>query len=326
MKRREFIAGLGGAAAWPLTARAQQPAVPVIGLLQGRTPEAAEPLTMAFHKGLGEIGFVEGRNVTMEYRYAGGNFDAIPALAAELVGRRVSVIAAGSPAGSAAKAATAAIPIVFMGGGDPVKAGLVASINRPGSNVTGVSMLGGTELTGKRIGLLHQLVPQVTVVGALLDATGGSGADDQLPEVNEAGRRLALSVRTVKVGSEQEFDGAFAQLAREHAGALIITSSTFFNTYRDRLIALAARHSLPTIYELREFAQAGGLMSYAPNLIDAFRQGGIYTGRVLKGEKPADMPVIQPTRFEFVINLKTAKVLGLEIPSGVLAIADEVID
>jgi putative ABC transport system substrate-binding protein len=326
MKRREFIAGLGGAAAWPMVARAQQPARPVVGLLQLRTPEAAEPLNAAFRGGLAETGFVEGRNVAIEYRYASGNFAALPALAAELVRRRVNVIAAGSPAGLVAKAATAAIPIVFMGGGDPVKAGLVASINRPGGNVTGVSILGGVDLTSKRIGLLHQLVPQVTVFGALLDASYSvAGAEDQLAEVTAAGQRLGLSIRTVRIGSEHDFDDALATLVREGAGALIVTPSTFFNIYRDRLVALAARYRLPTIYELREFAEAGGLSTYAPSLIDTFRQAGIYTGRMLKGEKPAYLPVLLPAKFEFVINLKTAKALGLIIPETLLATADEVI-
>jgi putative ABC transport system substrate-binding protein len=290
------------------------------------SPEAAEPLNVAFRGGLAEAVFVEGRNVAIEYRYARGIFAAVPALAAELVRRRVSVIAAGAPTGLAAKAATAEIPIVFIGGGDPVKAGLVARINRPGGNVTGVSMFGGADLIGKRIGLLHQVVPDATVVGALLDATGGTSAlEDELVEVNKAARRLGLAIRTSQIGSKRDFDDAFANLARERAGALIVTSSTFFNTYRDRLVALAGRYRLPTIYELREFVEAGGLISYAPSLIDANHRAGIYTGRVLKGEKPADLPVLLPEKFEFVINLKTAKALGLTIPETLLATADEVI-
>jgi putative tryptophan/tyrosine transport system substrate-binding protein len=306
--------------------RAQQPAVPVIGLLTLRTPEAAEPLNVAFRGGLAEAGFVEDRNVAIEYRYAGGNFTTVAALAAELVRHRVSVIAAGAPTGLAAKAATAEIPIVFIGGGDPVKAGLVTRINRPGGNVTGVSMFGGADLIGKRIGLLHQVVPDAKVVGALLDATGGTSAlEDQLAEVNKAARRLGLSMRTSQIGSEHDFEDAFAALARESSGALIVTSSTFFNTYRDRLVALAGRYRLPTIYELREFVEAGGLISYAPSLVDANRRAGIYVGRVLKGEKPADLPVLLPEKFEFVINLKTAKALGLTIPETLLATADEVI-
>jgi putative ABC transport system substrate-binding protein len=325
MRRREFIVGLGGAAAWPLGAQAQQATpLPVVGLLQGRTRGAAEPLTAAFRGGLAETGFIEGRNVKIEYRFADGNFDALPALAAELVHRRVSVIAAGSPAGFAAKAATDAVPIVFIGGGDPIKAGLVASINRPQGNVTGVTLLGGSELVGKRLGLLHELVPQVTVVGALLASV--AGAEDQSPELTEAGRRLGLSIRTARIGSERDFDDAFATLAREGVRALIVMSSTFFNTYRDRLIALAARYRLPTIYEPREFAQAGGLITYAPSFLDAFRHAGIYTGRVLKGEKPADLPVLLPTKFEMVINLKTAKALGLTIPETLKATADKVIE
>jgi putative tryptophan/tyrosine transport system substrate-binding protein len=322
MRRREFIAGLG-AAAWPLTGLAQQPAVPVVGLLQGRTREAAEPLTISFREGLAKVGFIEGRNVAIQYRYADGNFDTLPALAVELVRQRVNVIAAGSPAGLAARAATEAIPIVFIGGGDPVKAGLVASINRPEGNVTGVTLFGASELAGKRLGLLYQLVPRLAVVGALLASV--AGAEDQWPELSEAGQRLGLSIRTARIGSERDFDDAFASLARERVGALIVTSSTFFNTYRDRLVALAAHYRLPTIYEPREFAQAGGLATYAPSFLDAFHQAGIYTGRILKGEKPADLPVLQPTKFELVINLNTAKALGLTVPETLLATADEVI-
>jgi putative tryptophan/tyrosine transport system substrate-binding protein len=324
MKRREFIAGLGSAAAWPVMARAQPSAgLPVVGLLQGRTREAANPLTAAFQTGLAEIGFVEGRNVTFEYRYADGNFDRLPGLAAELVRQRVNVIAAGTPAGLAAKAATDAIPIVFIGGGDPIKAGLVASINRPEGNVTGVTLFGGSELTGKRLELLHQLVPQVTVMGALLASV--AGAEDQMPELGDAGRHLGLSIRTARISGECDFEDAFATLAREPVGALIVMSSTFFNTYRDRLVALAARYRLPAIYEPREFAQAGGLVTYAPSFLDAFRQAGIYTGRILKGEKPSELPVQLPTKFEFVVNLKTAKSLGLTVPETLLATADEVI-
>jgi putative tryptophan/tyrosine transport system substrate-binding protein len=296
MKRREFIAGLGGAVAWPLTARTQQTAqtaVPVVGLLQGRSPETAS------------------------------EFDRLPELAADLVSRRVNVIAAGYPAGEAAKAATSMIPIVFMGGSDPVRTGLVTSINRPGGNVTGVSLV-ASDLESKRIGILRELVPRATVLGAMIYTTDLS-ADFELQEVKEAGRRLGISVEPVKVDSERDFDEAFATLARKRADAIIVMAATYFNIYRDRLVALAARYSIPTAYELREFAEAGGLMTYGPSIKDAFRQGGVYSGRVLKGEKPADLPVLLPAKFELVINLTTAKALGLDVPETLLATADELI-
>jgi putative tryptophan/tyrosine transport system substrate-binding protein len=288
--------------------------VPLVGLVHPRSPETAAPLVAAFRRGLAEAGFLEGRNVAIEYRYANGNLEVLPALAAELVRLRVDVIAAGYPGGSAAKAATATIPIVFIGGGDPVKGGLVERINRPGGNVTGVSMLAG-DLEAKRLSLLHQLVPHAALIGVLLDATTSAAeSGDQLSEVNGAVRRLGLSARVSKVAMEHDFENAFAGFAREHVDAVIVTASTFFNTYRDQLVALSDRYALPTAYELREFAQAGGLMSYAPSLVDVARQAGTYVGRVLKGEKPSDMPVLLPTRFEFVINAKTAKTLGLVAP------------
>jgi putative tryptophan/tyrosine transport system substrate-binding protein len=324
MRRREFIAGLGSAAAWPLAARAQQTAIPVIGLLQGRSLETAVANTAAFRQGLRDGGFVEGQNVAIEYRYANGQYDRLPPLAAELVSRRVNVIAAGYPSGQAAKDATATIPIVFIGGSDPVRAGLVASLNRPGGNVTGVSVL-GSDLETKRIELLHELVPHAAIIGALIDANDGQ-AEFQLQEVKKAVRRLGLSAEAVDVGRGRDFDDAFATFVRERAGALIVAASTFFNFNRDRLVALAARHNIPTIYELREFAEAGGLISYAPSLTETFRQGGIYVSRVLKGEKPADLPVLLPTKFELAINLKTAKALGLTIPETLLATADKLIE
>jgi putative tryptophan/tyrosine transport system substrate-binding protein len=322
IKRRQFIAGLGGVAAWPLAARAQQSALPVVGFLQGQSPETAAPLIEAFRRGLAESGFVEGRNVVVEYRLANGEAGRVPGLAAELVNRQVNVLASGYGTARAAKAATATIPIVFMGGADPVKAGLVASINRPTGNITGVSLY-AAELTGKRIGLLHELVPQTSVLGALISSPD---TEFQLEQVKEAGRRLGLSVKAAQVGSERDFDDAFATLLREGAGAIIVTASILFNNNPGRLVALAARHRIPTAYELREFVVAGGLMGYAPSIADAFRQGGQYTGRILKGEKPADLPVLLPTKFELVINRKTAKALGLTIPETLLATADEVIE
>ena len=324
MNRREFIAGLGGAAAWPLAVRAQQPTMPVVGYLQGGTPERTQPIIAAFRQGLAESGFVEGRNVVIEYRLANGQPDRVPALAAELVSRRVNVLASGYQTAHAAKAATTTIPIVFMGGADPVRSGLVASINRPGGNITGVS-LASVELLGKRLGLLRELVPQAAILGALIDVN--LDPDFQvLQDIQEAARRLSLSVVAANVRNERDFDEAFTTLARERVDAVIVPPSVLFNDNPARLAALAARHRLATAYELREFVEAGGLMAYAPSITEAFRQGGVYTGRVLKGEKPADMPVLLPTKFEFALNLKTAKALGLTVPPTLLAIADEVIE
>jgi putative ABC transport system substrate-binding protein len=324
MNRRDVITLLGGAAAaWPLGARAQQPAVPVVGFFQ--YGPAGGPSAAAFREGLSEMGFVEGRNVTIEYRFADTQSERLPAMAADLVQRRVAVIAAGPRAHDAAKAATATIPIIFMSGGDPVRMGLVASLNRPGGNITGVTVL-GTDLTGKRLGLLHDLVPQATLIGALRDSTVPDLLLPQLQEVQAAGRSLGRPIRIMTVDGPGEYESAFANLAREGAGALFVINSANFVTLRVQLIALAARYRLPASYEFRDFAEAGGLMSYGPRLSDAYRQVGHYAGRILKGEKPADLPVMLPTKFELVINLKTAKALGMTIPPGVLAIADEVIE
>jgi putative tryptophan/tyrosine transport system substrate-binding protein len=325
MRRREFVLGLVGAVTlWPRGGRAQQAVRPVIGLLQGRSAETAVALVAAFKQGLRDLGFVEGQNVDIEFRYANGQYDKMAALAAELVNRRVNVIAAGYPSGRFAKAATTTIPIVFIGGSDPVRAGLVDSINRPGGNVTGVSVLAG-DLETKRIQLLHELLPRAAVIGALLDANDPQ-AKLQSEEVESAGRRLGVATRSVNVGSESEFDDAFATLARERTDALIVTASVFFNVNRDRIIALAARYAIPAVYELREFADAGGLMTYSPSLTESFRQAGMYTARVLKGDNPADLPVLLPAKFEFVLNLKTAKALGLDVPQTLLVSADEVIE
>ena len=323
--RRQFISLLGGAAAaWPLTARAQQAAMPVVGYLRVTPADVFPHTTEAFRRGLAEAGFVEGRNVTIEYRYADGKLDRLPALAADLVQRRVSVIVAGPGADEAAKAATTTIPIVFISGGDPVRRGLVPNLNRPGGNLTGVTMF-ADDLEAKRIGLLHELVPRATPIAVLVDAISPQAAF-QVQQVQEAGRNIGVPVRIVNIGSDHDYDGAFATIAREKIGALLVAASTTFNAVRERLTTLASRHAIPAMYEIREFVEVGGLMSYAPRVTDAYHQVGLYTGRILKGEKPADLPVMLPTKFEFVINFRTAKALGIEVPPTLSARADEVIE
>jgi putative tryptophan/tyrosine transport system substrate-binding protein len=324
VKRREFIAGLGSVTVWPARARSQQTSMPIVGFLHGRSPETTQSVIAAFRRGLAETGFVEGRNVLIEYRLASGHPEKVPALAAELVSRQVNVMASGYQTARAAVAATPTIPIVFMGGNDPVKGGLVASLNRPGGNVTGVSIL-ATELVPKRVGLLHELVPQATAIGALIDNDAAAEPEIKLPELESAARHLHLSIKPAYVYSERDFEDAFALFARESVGAVVVMPSTLFNNNPNRLVELAARYRIPTFYELREFVQAGGLLSYAPSLTEAFRLGGVYTGRVLKGEKPSDLPVLLPGKFELVINLTTAKALGLTVPETLLATADEVI-
>jgi putative tryptophan/tyrosine transport system substrate-binding protein len=325
--RRKFITLLGSVAGAPpmlapLATRAQQQVMPVIGLLSGTS--FSDTRKSAFGQGLKEEGVVEGRNVAIEYRYAEGKLDRLPALAAELIQRRVTVIVAGPAADAAAKAATATVPIVFMSGVDPVRRGLVSSLNRPGGNLTGVTMF-ADDLEAKRIGLLHEMVPRATSIAVLVDTTVFP-APYQVQQVQAAGRSFGLPIRIMSIGSERDYDGAFATVAREQIGALLVTASINFIPVRERLTALAASYAIPAMYDLREFAEVGGLMSYAPNVLEAYRQVGIYTGRILKGEKPADLPVILPTKFEFVINLKTAKALGLEVPPMLLAIANDVID
>ena len=325
MKRREFITLVGGAAvAWPLTARAQQSA-PIIGFLNSASPAAFAHFVAAFRRGLNEIGYVEGRNVAIEYRWAESQFDRLPGMASDLVRSQVAVIAAtGSPAvAHAAKAATTSIPIVFLTG-DPVRDGLVASLNRPGGNATGMGLFADV-LAAKRLELLRELVPNSAVVGLLVDP-GSPEATPQLSDAEAAARAIGQQIAVLSAGSEAEIDRAFVTLAEQRVGTLLVLGSAFFTSQRDKIVALAAQYRLPAIYEWREFSTAGGLISYGTSLADAYRQVGVYAGRILKGEKPADLPVLQPTKFELVINLKTAKSLGLTVPNKLIALADEVIE
>jgi putative ABC transport system substrate-binding protein len=326
MRRRDFIAGFAGSAAtWPLAARAQQKAMPVIGVLTPTSPGPFSTLAAAFREGLSEAGYVQGQNLAIEYRYAEGHYDRLPALAADLVGRKVDVIVANSPpAALAAKSATSTIPIVFRGGADPVGAGLVASLARPGGNLTGVSML-LDELTAKRLELLSELVPRVGVI-ALLVNPNSPNAERVIQEVQQAARAKGVQLSILKASTETEIDTAFASLIELAAGALLVSADPFLSSRREQLVALASRHAVPSIYAWREFAAAGGLISYGPSLTTAFRLVGIYAGKVLKGAKPADLPVQAPTKFELVINLKTAKALGLQIPPKLVFTADEVIE
>ena len=322
MKRREFIMLLGGAATWPLGARAQQPSMPVIGLLGATTPHGYAAQLAAFHQG--EAGFIEGRNVAIEYRWAEDQYDRLPALAADLVRRQVTVIATlgGNTASVAAKAATTTIPVVFHGSVDPVEAGLVASLNRPGGNVTGVVTL-NMDTGQKRLELMHELLPAATTIGLLLNPANAV-AEAQSKDLQAAARTLGLQLRIANASTERDFDAAFASLSQGQVPGLVIGTDGFLVSQSEQLAALTVRHSLPTIFQYRAFVVAGGLMSYGGSVTDSYRLSGVYTGRILKGEKPADLPVQQATKVELIINLKTAKTLGITFPITLLGRADEV--
>jgi putative ABC transport system substrate-binding protein len=326
LRRREFITLISSAAMWPLAAGAQQSAMPMIGYLSARSPDETAHLVEAFRRGLGEQGFVEGQNVTIEYRWALGQYDRLPAMAAELVRRPVTVLTTtgGEPSALAAKAATSTIPIVFTVGGDPVKLGLVTSYNSPGGNATGVSLL-TNPAEPKRIGLLRELVPQATTIGFLLNPTLAQSAS-QTSDVQEAAHTLNLQVRILPASNDREIESAFESIAPQRIQALAVAADPFFDSRREKIVALAAHHAVPTIYHFREYAVVGGLVSYGTSASDAYRQVGVYTGRVLKGVKPTVLPVVQSVKFELVINLKVAKALDLTIAPSLLALADEVIE
>lgn len=325
MRRRELITLLGSAAAWPLAAQAQQPAMPVVGFLNPNSPDAAKSFVAAFAEGLKTIGYNDGQNLTIAYRWAEGHDERLAPLAADLVRRQVAVIMAGAtPSALAAKAVTRTIPIVFQLGIDPVKAGLVASLNRPGGNITGVTNV-TVGLGAKRLGILHELAPRATPLAILGDPTGGT-YETQRAELETAASALGLNIIFLNASSATEIDTAFASLVQQQAGAVLLTDNPLFNGRREQLVALAARYAIPAMYTFREFAAIGGLVSYASSITDGYRRAGIYVARILKGEKPGDLPVEQPTKFNLVINLKTAIALGITVPPKLLAIADEVIE
>ena len=327
MKRRDFIVLVGGAtAAWPVTVCAQQSTMPVVGFLNAASPQGYPRPLSAFLKGLGEAGYVDGRNVVIQYRWAEGHNERLPAMAADLVQSQVTVIAATStPAALAAKAATSSIPIVFETGGDPIRLGLVAGLDRPGGNVTGAASL-AVEVTAKGLELLHELIPSARVIGLLINPNEPAAAEPQQREVLSAARKFALEVHVLNAGTERELDSIFAKLVDLQASALVISAGAFFSSHSKQLAELAVRHSIPTIHTAREFTTAGGLLSYGSDITDSYRLAGIYTGRILKGEKPGDLPVQQATKVELIINLKTAKILGITVPLPILGRADEVIE
>jgi putative tryptophan/tyrosine transport system substrate-binding protein len=328
MKRREFITLLGGAAAaWPLAARAQQPAMPVVGFVTGRSPEASERIARAFRKGLNEAGYVEGQNVTVKYHSLDGEHDRLPSLMADLVRRHVAVIATlgSNPAALAAKAATTTIPIVFGVGADPVELGLVASLARPGSNATGINFF-VADIAAKRLGLLHDLMPKAVRIAVLVNPANASTAEATLRDIPEAARTLGLQIQVLNASTSREIEVAFATIVHDRADALFVAPDALFISRSVQFATLAARHGIPSTYGTRENVEAGGLMSYGTDIRDAYRQTGVYTGQILHGAKPADLPVLQSTKFEFVINLQTARALGIEVPNAIQLLADEVIE
>jgi putative tryptophan/tyrosine transport system substrate-binding protein len=325
MRRREVIAGLG-AVAWPLAVRAQQPPLPLVGFLNGASATELKDRVAAFRDGLAEVGRMEGRNVEIDYRWGDGRYDRLPELATALVRRNAAVIAAtgGVPAVRAAKAASSEIPIVFTMGADPVEAGLVASLNRPGGNITGITLL-SAPIVSKRIGLLRELNPRTKVIAVLLNPTSATG-EIELTNAHEAVRALGWRVSALRATAERDLDSAFEKFAQEPVDALVVTTDPIFESWRDHIVSLARRYAVPTIYSLREYPHAGGLMSYGASITNVYRQTGMYVGRILNGERAADLPVQLPTKFELVLNLRTARALGLDLPAVLLAIADEVID
>jgi putative ABC transport system substrate-binding protein len=326
MKRREFLTVLAGATAWPLGARAQQPRVPVIGYLSAAAPEAAAPLVAAFRKGLSEAGYVEGRNVAIEYYFAHHDLARLPDMAADLVGRQVAVIVApgSTPAALAAKAATTTIPVIFQIGGDPVQIGLVASFNRPGGNVTGIASM-NVELGAKRLGLLHELLPAAARFAVLVNPDNPT-SKSLITDAQAAASTIGRKIEALAAGTNREIDAAFATLPQKRTDALLVSPDTLFLDRRVQLVTLAARHAVPTIYPYREHAEIGGLMSYGVSVPEIYRLVGLYTGRILKGEKPGDLPVMQAAKFEFIINLQSARTIGIEVPPDLLSLADEVIE
>jgi putative ABC transport system substrate-binding protein len=327
MRRRGFITVLAGAAAWPLATNAQQPALPVIGFLGATSPESYATFVGGFQSGLKETGFVDTENVVVVYRWGEGRYDRLPALAADLVSRSVSVIVAtgGLPSSLAAKQATTTIPIVFTLGSDPIKFGLVASLNRPGGNITGVTLFTYL-LDAKRVELMHELLPNASSIALLANPNSPAQAESLLAGIEAASRKFGQRLIVLNASTEKEIDLAFAALVQSKASALLVSSDALFLSRRDQLVALATRSGIPAIYEWRQLAEAGGLMSYGIDLVDAYRQAGVYVGKILRGAKPAELPVLQPTKFEFVINLRTAKMLGLTVPNTMLVAADQVIE